>query len=131
MCLEYVTQTFLGCSTNVVNGYKVFRYNSNTKVLYGSSFGENRLKTGKWLQEKDFRPNCGIHYLHTPWLVNYYVGWHMFTRLKDARAWRKGLSSFQLQVIHKCKGRRIVAEGTQEGMNVNVFKELLIGARIR
>jgi hypothetical protein len=76
MCLRIITK-----APRIKYGYKVFLRNDNGSLTGEFKNTSKERVVGKWLNEKDFRPNvCDIITTRT---FCYKAGWHVYDNLDD------------------------------------------------
>ena len=99
-------------------------------------YGEVKLRgkkrpEGRWIDESEFAfsetkqiqtysPSCEQSYPR---------GWHVFKLLKDAKRWMEFPYISSAYVVRKVKCRKPLAHGSQDCLEVGVFKEIMFVER--
>ena len=131
MCLLRVNKIYSGTSKAVKTRYKVFAFTPEGLLSFIVP-SYDILPHSKWLDEKKYRlesyKDAGIVFVesidHTS---EYPIGWHVFTKIDDAKLFALLRYEDEDEVIYKVQCKGILAKGVDTlGKKVEVYRYIKI-----
>ncbi len=135
MCLTTIYDTIPLSLRRPTNGFGVFR-ERNGKLRSGLFSYIPPLKTGVWLNEKDYRLGSSFYNGNNIKIDDYQAGWNKSLTLEDAVLWasihcsKNELYLGEEVIFYKVALRGICVVGETNGRTVVVATEMMIGDRV-
>ena len=135
MCLLRVGKVYKGTSKTVRIRYKVFEYTTEGLLSFIVP-SYDVLHQDKWLDEKKYRLESykdedvvSIESIDTT--LEYPMGWHVFTKVDDAKLFALLRYEDEYEVIHQVQCRGLLAEGTDAlDRKVEVYRYIKISKEV-